>query len=64
MNRMIDENNYVEMLEYLICTDIKQLLAEFSKSKYGIKSILLKRAKILLKSDNNQVKEKIKELYK
>lgn len=63
MNLIVDEDNYLGMLQYLICSDIKQLLGEFKRSKYGIRSTLLKRAKELLNSDDNEVKLKIKELY-
>lgn len=63
-NQINDRDNYKSMLEYLICTDIKDLLGEFNKSKIGLKSILLKRAKELLDSKDEKVYVKLKKLYK
>ncbi|RNA43090.1 inhibitor of activated STAT [Brachionus plicatilis] len=62
-NQINDRDNYKSMLEYLICTDIKDLLGEFKKSKIGLKSILLKRAKELLDSKDEKVYVKLKKLY-
>lgn len=64
MEQTEDKNSYINMLKYLLVVDLKDLLAEFNKSKNGLKSILFKRAKELLDTENDKIYHKIKELYK
>ncbi|CAF0814555.1 unnamed protein product [Brachionus calyciflorus] len=62
-NSIDDFEKYCEMIQYLLVVDLKELLGLFDIPKTGLKKVLIKRAKDLLKSNGDQVKSKIEELY-